>query len=338
SAKSGKYTLEMPSYADGRICCRDIETGACNNLNKNYPLCSDLVDTSKTPDYVAGNEECGIEIEKEKEAPAEAENSCPSTHDNIAPYTDAEGCTVTTSWELKEYPTCWVSTTTKSNCPKKCDNSHSNGDIEQEDCSCGKTTYTWNCSSATNYEWKRTLTTPCTTKPQDETQNCPQGTGTQIRSYTCQNGVWTAGEWMGECAECADDTYTYVADINKCCLKNQPSSYNSSRDAQCWVPSFKWRYHKGIVHAGEALMDAYGSTPADPDATLSAMDFCMKRESTEFPQCNSNQKEGGICYGNRDKCIYGGTKRITERYGVHYVTVECDSLECTYETEWQKLF
>ncbi|MBR2082033.1 MAG: hypothetical protein IJ876_03360, partial [Elusimicrobiaceae bacterium] len=69
SAKSGKYTLEMPSYADGRICCSDIETGACNNLNKNYPLCSDLVDTSKTPDYVAGNEECGIEIEKEKETP-----------------------------------------------------------------------------------------------------------------------------------------------------------------------------------------------------------------------------------------------------------------------------
>ncbi|MBR2082305.1 MAG: hypothetical protein IJ876_04770, partial [Elusimicrobiaceae bacterium] len=73
SAKSGKYTLEMPSYADGRICCRDIETGACNNLNKNYPLCSDLVDTSKTPDYVAGNEDCGIEIEKEKETATEPE-------------------------------------------------------------------------------------------------------------------------------------------------------------------------------------------------------------------------------------------------------------------------
>lgn len=35
------YTLKMPSYADGRLCCEDAER--CGKLNKNYPLCSELV-------------------------------------------------------------------------------------------------------------------------------------------------------------------------------------------------------------------------------------------------------------------------------------------------------
>lgn len=35
------YTLKMPSYADGRLCCEDAER--CGKLNKNYPLCSDLM-------------------------------------------------------------------------------------------------------------------------------------------------------------------------------------------------------------------------------------------------------------------------------------------------------
>ena len=40
------YTLEMPSYTDGRICCDD-----CQALNRSYPACADLIDVSKTADY-----------------------------------------------------------------------------------------------------------------------------------------------------------------------------------------------------------------------------------------------------------------------------------------------
>ena len=40
-AKRGNnYTLKMPSYADGRICC---EGAGCSSLNKDYPLCNTLV-------------------------------------------------------------------------------------------------------------------------------------------------------------------------------------------------------------------------------------------------------------------------------------------------------
>lgn len=35
------YTLKMPSYHDGRICCENQQE--CDRLNKNYPLCSDLI-------------------------------------------------------------------------------------------------------------------------------------------------------------------------------------------------------------------------------------------------------------------------------------------------------
>ena len=39
-ATRANYTLKMPSYADGRICC---EGAGCSSLNKDYPLCDALV-------------------------------------------------------------------------------------------------------------------------------------------------------------------------------------------------------------------------------------------------------------------------------------------------------
>ena len=53
AASTGKYgyTLKMPSYRDGRLCCDSAEQ--CAKLNKNYPLCSEL--TAKA-DYTSGTE------------------------------------------------------------------------------------------------------------------------------------------------------------------------------------------------------------------------------------------------------------------------------------------
>ena len=55
-ASSGNYTLEMPSYVDGRICCSG---DGCEDLNKNYPSCDDLRDKS---DFVSGNADCEADI------------------------------------------------------------------------------------------------------------------------------------------------------------------------------------------------------------------------------------------------------------------------------------
>ena len=56
-AKSGKYSLKIPSYADGRICCSG---SGCADLGKSYPSCDDLTNTSKTQDYVEPNADCGV--------------------------------------------------------------------------------------------------------------------------------------------------------------------------------------------------------------------------------------------------------------------------------------
>lgn len=48
------YTLEMPSYRDGRLCCESAEE--CAKLNKDYPLCSEL---TAFGDYQSGIECAG---------------------------------------------------------------------------------------------------------------------------------------------------------------------------------------------------------------------------------------------------------------------------------------
>ena len=48
------YTLKMPSYEDGRLCCENAEE--CSKLNKDYPLCSDLIARA---DYENGAECAG---------------------------------------------------------------------------------------------------------------------------------------------------------------------------------------------------------------------------------------------------------------------------------------
>lgn len=50
--QNNNLVLRILSYDDGRICCSDIsqkQRNACNSLNKDYPLCSDL---RKSQDFV----------------------------------------------------------------------------------------------------------------------------------------------------------------------------------------------------------------------------------------------------------------------------------------------
>ena len=48
------YTLQMPSYRDGRLCCESAEE--CAKLNKDYPLCTEL---TASGDYQSGIECAG---------------------------------------------------------------------------------------------------------------------------------------------------------------------------------------------------------------------------------------------------------------------------------------
>ena len=69
ASSKGKYnyTLSMPSYKDGRLCCEGAE---CSKLNKDYPLCDDLRGAA---DFATGSE-CSAGIVPPTSEP---ENPCP---------------------------------------------------------------------------------------------------------------------------------------------------------------------------------------------------------------------------------------------------------------------
>ena len=155
TASNNKYKLEMPSYADGRICCRDIETGACNNLNKSYPLCSELKGYS---DYKEASEDCGIEIEEGKETATE-----PEEEECVSGTTEERSCSnncgetgtqknqcIGGKWQ--GWGACSVSDKTScGNGPTECGEKPAS----ERDCGCGYKQYSWwKCDETTNYQWE----------------------------------------------------------------------------------------------------------------------------------------------------------------------------------------
>lgn len=71
AVSTGKYayTLKMPSYRDGRLCCENAE--ACGHLNKDYPQCAPL---TARADY-----ESGVECTSTEEGVPPTEKTCPGS-------------------------------------------------------------------------------------------------------------------------------------------------------------------------------------------------------------------------------------------------------------------
>ena len=221
TASNNKYKLEMPSYADGRICCSDIETGACNNLNKSYPLCSELKGYS---DYKEASEDCGIEIEEGKETPTE-----PEEEECVSGTTEERSCSnncgetgtqknqcIGGKWQ--GWGACSVSDKTSCGGGTVCDP----GQKEVSSCTCGVEqgrvckadgsgwdTYNNGSCELSNAE---KVSCSCVEQPASESRDCKEGTGTQTMDYVCKNGAWVAGEWKGECHVCTPSaSYTEVS-------------------------------------------------------------------------------------------------------------------------------
>ena len=194
AASTGKYgyTLKMPSYRDGRLCCDSAEQ--CAKLNKNYPLCSEL--TAKA-DYTSGTE-CSA---------GEEPDNTPKTCEG--PSTQACGCknggtqtrtcdTTTGTWSA------WSACSIADSCECK-------GILPAsfKFCNtCGTQTRTITCNSATGEwvpgEWgacdktaEECNTGECT-NGQTKTEACGN-CGTQ--EITCINGRWVSGicQNQGEC-------------------------------------------------------------------------------------------------------------------------------------------
>ncbi len=189
------YNLQMPSYADGRICCDGDD---CAKLNKNYPSCQGFT-YEPSPDSCAGTPPPPDPEPKSCAGTAVTERACTSgcgTEHRTATCNTATGnweysawdnsCTAKPASESRECGTGYTGTQTRSAVCK-------NGAWEMGDW-IGTCTPVKSCDPAS--------------KPEG-TQSCGN-CGTQTRTVTCdtQSGEWKSGSW-GSCGgegECAAGT------------------------------------------------------------------------------------------------------------------------------------
>ena len=205
AASTGKYgyTLKMPSYRDGRLCCDSAEQ--CAKLNKNYPLCSEL--TAKA-DYTSGAE-CSAD-----EKPDNTPKTCEG------PSTQACGCknggtqtrtcdTTTGTWSA------WSACSISDSCEYECTDPQEA--ISQTCNTCGTQTRTATCNTATG-EWNYSSWGTCSrTQRECDCQNppageassraCPDGyTGTQTRTWNATACAWS--DWSGTCTDSCVENYS----------------------------------------------------------------------------------------------------------------------------------
>ena len=225
AASKGKYsyTLQMPSYADGRICCDGDD---CEKLNKNYPSCTGFT-YEPSPDSCAGTV---MPVEPEiKSCSGSSTQACGCLNTG----TQSRTCNTTTG-EWSDWGACSVSdgcecTGTKPNASQDCNK-------------CGTQTRSVTCDTATG-EWQTGSWSTCS---KTEAQ-CPKACtgessracgcdmlfttakkGTQTRTCDTTTGTW--GSW-GAC------TGFMEWDQQKCPsgdYEKWQCTYSSSKDSWSW--------------------------------------------------------------------------------------------------------
>lgn len=206
------YSLKMPSYADGRICCDGTD---CSKLNKDYPTCSSLLaraDFKKVPtncspevdDSISSCEgpDCGPDPTK-----------CGPKPENLVGYKKCpEGtcgrqvkepiCDKSTGYEWKEGST-WDDSACETHVTKAteyCDGAENK---------CGRIEYDFKCDKKAgeeDWEWVDFPTTECVTKPEEAlSEDCPDGKTTRTGTYVCRDHAWDV-DW--EPANCPEEEET----------------------------------------------------------------------------------------------------------------------------------
>ena len=215
AASKGKYsyTLQMPSYADGRICCDGDD---CEKLNKNYPSCTGF-SYEPSPDSCAGTI-----TEPSTPTPCEIDPTSCECNPN-----QAKCCAAGEVWQdgqcVQEEPV-----------PSGCSDEHTEGELALKligsgdklvlnKCSlteCATTSYHWHCGADTEYEWEKTEETNCEPKPSD-TKPCENAgnkiaSGNMTATYTCTSSGWSQSGWdRSACRYICDASTKPQEDPNK---------------------------------------------------------------------------------------------------------------------------
>ena len=206
------YTLRMPSYADGRMCCEGTD---CGKLNKDYPLCSVL---KARADYKQVPANCAPDADGLGDSgDVPHGDKCGEMPADLVKYQQCQavGGVGMCGREVKK-PVCDQSTDYKWKEGNEWDKSACTkadaDEVKPKSCAagtCGTITTTATCNATGEKNWAWTYTsdeaTACTTKS-DETETCSDGT-VRTRKYTCENDKWVLGDWDKECPE-EKETYT----------------------------------------------------------------------------------------------------------------------------------
>ena len=229
------YTLRMPSYADGRMCCEGTD---CGKLNKDYPLCSVL---KARADYKQVPANCAPDADGLGDSgDVPHGDKCGEMPADLVKYQQCQavGGVGMCGREVKK-PVCDQSTDYKWKEGNEWDKSACTkadaDEVKPKSCAAGKcgtitTTATCNATGETTWAWTYTSdeATACTTKS-DETETCSDGT-VRTRKYTCENDKWVLGDWDKECPE-EKETYTCQTATSKLGYRCAYNSYFNTKNA-----------------------------------------------------------------------------------------------------------
>ena len=286
AASTGKYgyTLKMPSYRDGRLCCDSAEQ--CAKLNKNYPLCSEL--TAKA-DYTSGAE-CSAD-EKPDNTPKPCEGSSTQACGCKNGGTQTRTCDTTTgTWSA--WSACSIS--------DSCACTGTQPDSSQECNSCGTQTRTVTCDSTTG-EWVPGDWGTCSKTVAECTKtDCPDG---------------KIADSSGNCV-CEDrynNTKTYTSCSGKAygmCSKQVWSSSSGSTGVGTIAPS-KIQLYAGEYSWNEETCKC--DIDCDPSSVQTYYFKCVERISGGYPNMTSDTYEN---YGDAySACVSGkNTNAVYYKY------------------------
>ena len=273
SKGSLNYTLKMPSFADGRICCdTEAEGNQCANLNKDYPACNELIARA---DYTQAEAECTPPV------PCEGDDTQPCGCNNSG--TQTRTCQADGTWG--DWGEC---TGTHCECPgepeKQLESAYTPDGKTPTGCAyryqvqiCDHEEGQWTYANSTSY-W--TDESRCCTSSQRPSCNCGDGTGT--RYGTCQSdGTWSAADCSGCAAQpCTGNDWRY-----KSCSAGYTSGQSNGK-------STDKEYATGCVNGSYQF----------PGGTSTA-GCCSNSSRKKEVDCTSNDRPAGYT-GGKKTCYY----------------------------------
>ena len=239
AASKGKYayTLKMPSYHDGRICCES--KAECDRLNKNYPLCSELIARA---DFRSGDD-CAV-APVVKECSGSSTRSCGCLNGG----TQSRTCDMSTgTWG--DWGACSIS----NSCDCTAVSGPAPAALSRVCNTCGTQSNSYVCNTL-NGTWSSVWGACSVNSSSECTPTCPAGkewNGTQCvcsnaseksmcdRTLSCPDGSLMLGLWddetctcqRGECPEVPQRYFKCVSRGTGFAPMGQYSSLEAARQA-----------------------------------------------------------------------------------------------------------